>query len=111
MTIINKVDNDTLQAFGCEQWIEQFVENVINQARLNCNEVTIIDIDGKTIHLSIDGKEYNLRTWNFHPVKRDQYNKVCAEMVDYTLYEMIKDETGGHGIEVCNGMVRINWKN
>ena len=111
MTIINKVDNDTLQAFGYEQWIEQFVENVINKAKLECNEVTITDLDGKTIYLSIDGKEYNLRTWNFHPVKRDQSNKVCAEMVDYTLYEMVKDKTGGHGNEISNGMVRIDWKN
>ena len=111
MTIINKVDNDTLQAFGYEQSIEQFVENAINKARLNCNEVTIVDLDGKTIYLSIDGKEYNLRIWNFHPVKRDQNNIVCAEMVDYTLCEMIKDKTGGHGNEISNGMIRIDWKN
>ena len=111
MKIINNVDKEVLQTFRYEQWIEQFVEDVINKARLECNEVTIIDLDGKTIYLSIDGKEYNLRTWNFHPVKRDENNKVCAEMVDYTLYEMVKDETGGHGNEVSNGMIRIDWKN
>ena len=111
MTIINNVDKETLQTFRYEQWIEQFVTNVINKAKLNCNEITIIDLDGKTIYLSIDGKEYNLRTWNFHPVKRDENNKVCAEMVDYTLYEMVKDETGGHGNEISNGMDRIDWKN
>ena len=111
MTIINNVNKEVLQTFRYEQWIEQFVENVINKARLECNEVTIIDLDGKTIYLSIDGKEYNLRTWNFHPVKRDENNIVCAEMVDYTLYEMVKDETGGHGNEISNGMIRIDWKN
>ena len=111
MKIINNVDKEVLQTFRYEQWIEQFVENVINKARLECNKVTIIDLDGKTIYLSIDGKEYNLRTWNFHPVKRDENNKVCAEMVDYTLYEMVKDETGGHGNEISNGMDRIDWKN
>ena len=111
MKIINNVNKEVLQTFGYEQWIEQFVENVINKARLECNEVTIIDLDGKTIYLSIDGQEYNLRTWNFHPVKRDENNIVCAEMVDYTLYEMVKDETGGHGNEISNGMTRIDWKN
>lgn len=113
MTIINKIDSDTLQAFGYEQWIEKFVkEVVINQARLECEEVTIEDIEhSKRIFLSIDGKVYNIRTWSFNPVKRDQNNKVCAEMVDYTLFEMINDKNGGHGNEIGNGMIRIDWKN
>ena len=112
MTIINKVVNDTLQTFGYGQWIEKFVKEVIKQARLECEEIIIDDIEfSKRIYLSVDNREYMIRTWNFHSVERDQNNKVCAEMVDYTLYEMIADETGGHGNEVSNGMVRIDWKN
>lgn len=112
MTIINKVDNDTLQAFGYGQWIEKFVKEVIHQARLECEEIIIDDIEfSKRIYLSVDSKEYMVRTWNFHSVERDKNNDVCAEVVDYTLYEMVKDKTGGHGNEVSNGMIRINWKN
>lgn len=112
MKITNKVDNDILQAFGYKQWVEQFVKNVINQAWLECEEVAIEKIEqGKSIFLSIDGKEYNIRTWNFNPVKRDENNNVCAEMVDYTLFEIIKDANGKHSNGVSNGMIRINWKN
>ena len=111
MTIINKINNDTLQAFGYEQWIEKFVENVINKVGLNCNEVTIVDLDGKTIYLSIDGTTYNLRTWDFHPIQKDDNGHTCAEIVRYTLYEMIEDKTGGHGNEIGEGEIKIDWKN
>ena len=113
MTITNKVDKNTLQAFGYGQWIEKFVkEVVINQARLECEEIIIEDIEfSKRIYLSVGSKEYMIRTWNFHSVERDKNNDVCAEVVDYTLYEMVKDETGGHGNEISNGMTRIDWKN
>ena len=112
VTIINKVDNDTLQTFGYGQWIEKFLKEVIKQARLECEEIIIDDIEfSKRIYLSIDNREYMIRTWNFHSVERDKNNDVCAEMIDYTLYEMVKDKAGGHGNEICNGMIRIDWKN
>ena len=112
MTIINKVDNDTLQAFRYEQWVEKFVKEVINQARLECEEIIIDDIEiSKRIYLSVDNREYMIRTWNFHSVERDKNNDVCAEVVDYTLYEMVKDKTGWHGNEISNGMLMIDWKN
>ena len=106
MKIINRVDNDTLQIFGYEQWIEKFVKDVVNQVKFKCKVVTIEDIEfSKRIILSIDGKEYNIRTWSFHPV-----NDFHGEIVDYTLFEIIKDENGGYGNEISNGMVRIKWK-
>ena len=112
MKIINNVDNDVLQAFGYEQWVEQFVKDVISQAKLECEEVTIEDVEhSKRIYLSVDSKEYMIRTWNFHPVERDNNNDVCAEMVDYTLFEIIENGNGGHGNEISNGMLRIAWKN
>ena len=112
MTITNKVDKEALQAFGYGQWIEKFVQEVINQTRFECEEIIIDDIElSKRIYLSVGSKQYMIRTWNFHPVERDENNKVCAEMVDYTLYEMVKDKTGGHGNEISNGMIRIDWKN
>ena len=107
MQIINKV-NDR----GYIQWIEKFVKEAISKTNLECEEVIIEDIEySKRIFLSVDNKEYMIRTWNFHPVERDHNNKTCAEMVDYTLFEMVKDETGGHGNEISNGMIRVAWKN
>ena len=112
MTIIYQVDNDTLQEFGYEQWVEQFVKEVISKTNLECEEIVIEDIEHcKRIFLSIDSKKYTIRTWNFYPVKRDKNKDVCAEMVDYTLFEMIKDKNGVHGSEISNGTIRITWKN
>ena len=38
--------------------------------------------------------------------------ETCAEMVDYTLFKMIMDRDGnGHGEEVCEGRLRIEWNN
>ena len=40
MNLINKVTEDSYV-----QWIERFVVNVINKAKLNCKEVVIDDIE------------------------------------------------------------------
>ena len=112
MTIINKVDNEILLAFGYDQWVESFVEGVITRAPLKCEEVIIEDIeDSKRIFLIIDHKEYIVRTWNYYPVKRDDNDKVCAEVVEYTLLEMVDDEKGGHGLEIFSCVSNIEWKN
>ena len=112
MKIINKVDKDTLQAFGYEQWVEQFVENVINGSELKFDEVTIIDLDGKTIYLKIDGKDFDIRTWKFQPIKKDDNGHTRAEIVRYTLFETVWDGDGtGHGNEISEGEIRINWTN
>ena len=107
MKIINKV---TYESYV--QWIEQFVEEVLRRAKLNYEEVVIEDIEhSRRISLIIDGKEYSLRTWSFHPVEEDSNGDTCAEMVQYTLYEMIPDKDGSHGEEVDFSLIRIEWKN
>lgn len=112
MIIINKVDNDTLQAFGYEQWVEQFVKEVISKTNLECEEIIIEDIElSERIFMSIESNKYTIRTWNFQPVERDRNSDVCAEMVDYTLFRLVEDDTGSHGEEICNGVLKIEWKN
>lgn len=107
MEIINKV---TDKAYI--QWIEDFVGRVLKLAKLSYKEAVIEDVEHfKRIYLTIDGKEYIIRTWGFHPVERDENGNTCAEMVEYTLYEMVPDKDGSHGKEVDNNMIRITWKN
>lgn len=107
MKIINKVDYEFYN-----QWIEKFVVDVLKSAKVKCEEVIIEDIEpSRHIDLAIDGKEYILRTWSFHTVEKDSDDKPCAEMVQYTLYEMVKDGNGSHGEEVDFGLIKIQWKN
>lgn len=107
MGIINKVTDK-----GYIQWIESFVERVLKLAKLSYEEAVIEDIEpNERIFLSVDGIEYTLRTWGFHPVEKDKSGNPCAEMVEYTLYEMVADAKGSHGKEVDNNMIKIEWKN
>lgn len=108
MKIINKVNDPNYI-----QWIEKFVTQVIEKSKLACEEVIIDDIeDSKRIYLSIDGEEYAIRTWNFRSVKKDEKDRTCAEMVEYSLYKIIDDGNGsGHGEDVSKGLLMIEWKN
>lgn len=107
MRIINKVTDE-----GYIQWIEDFVRRVLQSAKLSYEEVVIKDIEpSERIFLTIDEKEYTLRTWGFHPVEKDANGNTNAEMVEYTVYEMVADESGSHGKEVDFGMIKIEWKN
>lgn len=105
--VINKVTD-----LGYIQWIEKFVRDVIKQANINCKEIIIEDIENsKRVFLTIDGKEYDVRTWNFDIVDTDSNGIPCAEIVDYTLYEMVVDVGGSHGQIIDCGKIRIEWKN
>lgn len=108
MKISNKVDDPNYI-----QWIEKFVTQIIQESKLSCKEVIIDEIeDSKCIYLIVDGEKYAIRTWNFHSVKKDEKDRTCAEIVDYTLFRMVDDgDNSGHGEDVCNGSLRIEWKN
>ena len=108
MKIINKVRDE-----GYIQWVEEFANQIIQQSKLQCNEVVIEDIEySKHIYLSIDGNEYDIRTWNFYPDEKDDKGHTCAEKVGYTLFRIVDDGDGsGHGEEICKGSLRIEWKN
>lgn len=108
MKIINNVTNP-----GYVQWISDFVCEVVKDSKLKCKEVVIEDIEeSKRIFILIDGIEYDIRTWNFVPCAADENGLTCAEIVSYTLFEMVWDEDGnGHGIEISNRWKRIDWVN
>ena len=107
MKIINKVTDESYI-----QWIGNFVEKVIKRANIQCQEITVEDVEhSKRIFLTIDGEEYIIRTWNVRPVKKDADGKTCAEMVGYALYKMVMDSTGSHGEEVNEGRTKIEWEN
>ena len=94
------------------QWIKKFVVDVLNKGNVVYDEVIIEDIEfSKRVFLVVDGKEYDIRTWNFRPAKKDKNGQTCAEMVEYTLFKMVDDEHGFHGEEVDEGRLRIEWKN
>lgn len=119
MKIINKVTKVTEE--GYIQWIENFVGKVIKKAKLQCQEVVIEDIEwSKRVFLKVDGEDYDIRTWSFHPIKQDSAGKTCAESVRYTLFKTIWDGNGGghgeevacgHGEEVACGELIIEWNN
>ena len=107
MNLINKVTEESYT-----QWIEKFVTDVLNKGNVKCKEVIIEDIEfSKRVFLVVDGEEYDIRTWNFRPAKKDKNGQTCAEIVEYTLFKMVADEHGSHGEEVDEGRLRIEWKN
>jgi hypothetical protein len=107
MKITNKVTETSYI-----QWVEGFVKAVLDKAEIQCNEVTIEDIEfSKRIFLTIDGEEYNIRTWSFHPTGTDSNGETCAENVVYTLYKMVDDNDGSHGEDIAEGCIGIEWKN
>ena len=107
MKIINKTEDKNYI-----QWVEKFVRRAIELAKPDTEQVIIEDIEpDKRIYLTVDGKEHTIRTWNFQPVERDRDGKPCAEIIDYTLFKDVKDETGGHGEEIDFGTLKIQWEN
>ena len=107
MKITSNIENSNYT-----QWITGFVESVINQADLKCDEVVIDEIDDDRMWLTIDGSEYIIRTWNFESVTYDLQGRPCGERVSYTLFIDVSDGNGGcHSEKVCNGVKIIMWDN
>lgn len=107
MKITSNIENSNYT-----QWITGFVESVINQADLKCNEIVIDEVDDDRMWLIIDGAEYAIRTWNFEPVGYDSQGRPCTERVDYTLFKDVPDGNGGsHSEEFCRGVEIIRWDN
>lgn len=101
MKITSNIENSNYT-----QWITGFVESVINQADLKCDEVVIDEIDDDRMWFTIDGSEYIIRTWNFEPVTYDLQGRPCAERVEYTLFKYVSNME-----EICRGIEIIRWDN
>ena len=105
--IINKVEDEDYV-----QWIKKFVTEVLEYASVKYKEVIIDNIEpNRRIFLLIDGNEYTIRTWDYHPVGYDDNGEVCSEEVEYTLFKTIEGEHSAHGEIVDDGYIRIDWKN
>lgn len=102
MKIINKIKCESY-----EQWIEDFVRGVLESGNVECAEVVIEDIDAERIWLTVDGAEYDIRTWAFEPVHYDAENRPDAEIVRYSLFKMVEDR----GEEIVYSSQRIDWVN
>ena len=107
MKITNKVMDENYT-----QWIEKFVTRVLKHAYIKCKEVVIEDIEpSKRIFIFVDGKEYDIRTWNYRPIRYDNNGVVCAERVEYTLFKIVPDNDGSHGEVVDEDSTQIEWVN
>lgn len=107
MKITSKIENNNYT-----QWITGFIESIINNVDLKCNEVIIDEVDDRRMWLVIDGMDYTVRTWSFEPIAYDSEDRTCAEIVNYTLFKDVPDgDGGGHGEEVCHGVEVIRWDN
>ncbi len=105
MAIINKVTEKSYV-----KWIEEFVCKVIEHANINFDKVEIeyIEFD-KRIFIKVDGVDYTIRTWNFHPIGTDFQGIPCCELVEYSLFS----ESLGFASakEVDKGEIEIQWEN
>lgn len=99
MSVINRI---TEQSYV--RWIEEFVCKVLENANIKFDTVEIEDIEiDKRIFIKVDGVEYIIRTWNFHPVETDLQGIPCCELVDYSLFKS--------GEEIAKGKIEIQREN
>lgn len=105
MAIINKVTESSYV-----KWVEEFVCKVLENANINFDTVEIEDVEiDKRIFIKVDGEDYIIRTWNFHPIGTDFQGIPCCELVDYSLFSESLDFVFGK--EVTKGKIEIQWEN
>lgn len=107
MNIINEITDDDYI-----QWVEGFVVKVLKNASVKFDKLIIDNFEpDKRIFIFVDGNEYTIRTWNYHTVQCDDNGIPCSEVVEYTLFKIVDDEDGSHGVIVDFGCTQIEWKN
>ena len=77
----------------------------------DCTEVIIEEYEfSKRVTLEINGADYTIRIWDFHPLDNDKKGHVCRAVVSYTLFMMAKKEDGSvHREEIDNNSLMITW--
>lgn len=100
MTITNKITEK-----GYDDWIEDFVRKVIKNANINPRTIEIEGIGGpdEKVFIKVDGVDYVIRTWNFHPMGCDSHGIPCSELVEYSLFL--------GSLELDKGAIYTQWKN
>lgn len=105
MEIINKVTEDSYV-----KWIKEFVCKVLEKANIDFDTVEIEDVEfDKRIFIKVNGVDYIIRTWNFHPIGCDFCGIPCCELVEYSLFFESLEVTSGK--EVNKGEIEIQWEN
>lgn len=103
---------NNIKARAYVQWLEGFVSSVLNNAEIECSEVSIDDVEpSKRIYLTVDGTDYTIRTWDYTPIHYDDKRNPDYENIRYTLFKSVEDELGSHGEEVEKGIIPIYWDN
>lgn len=106
-----KIVNNT-QAENPNQWIESFVEKVLENAKLNCGQVLIEKIEKeKHIFLDADGAKYDIRLWAFLPIAADLNGMVCTENVQYMLYRKKNESDKEYTEQIDDDFIRIERGN
>ena len=106
-----KIVNNT-QADNPNQWIETFVEEVLENAKIDCEQVLIEKIEEeKHIFLDVDGEKYDIRLWAFLPIAADLNGMVCTENVQYMLYRKMKESDKEYTEQIDDDFIRIERGN
>ena len=100
MKIINNIEID-----NPNQWIERFVEQVLEQALIEEIE------EEKRILLSAGGQRYDIRIQAFLPVAADLNGMVCTENVQYVLYRKNTENGREYGEAIDDDFIRIQRGN
>lgn len=107
MEIINNT-----QAANPNGWIESFVEEVMENAKVSCSQVLIEEIEEeKHIFLDADGEKYDIRLWAFLPIAADLNGMVCTENVQYMLYRKKSPDNKEYLEQVDDDFIRIERGN
>ena len=94
MKIINNIEID-----NPNQWIERFVEQVLENAGIDCEQALIEEIEEeKRILLSAGGQRYDIRIQAFLPVAADlmvwyarrMYSMSCIGRIQRMVGNMVK---------------------
>ena len=107
MKIINNIEID-----NPNQWIERFVEQVLENAGIDCEQALIEEIEEeKHILLSAGGRRYDIRIQAFLPVAADLNGMVCMENVQYVLYRKNTENGREYGEAIDDDFIRIQRGN
>lgn len=107
MKIINNIEID-----NPNQWIERFVEQVLENAGIDCEQALIEEIEEeKRILLSAGSQRFDIRIQAFLPIAADLNGMVCTENVQYVLYRKNTENGREYGEAIDDDFIRIQRGN